>query len=207
MHSKVPVLLALGSAALLACTVTATTTNRGPDESGDDGAVSKPKPTATAEPTATATSVPTSAPTSAPKMCTKMGCMDGLTIDIDPGKGGTPKGSYTIEVDADGKKATCQIKLPYQGCERGPATKCSGDVKVEVMESGCDKPAKEHTFGPLKFMSAPATVKVVIKKDNKPFAESTVTPDYKTLQPNGPDCDPVCKQGQGKVCAGRGLCN
>lgn len=200
--SSKPALLALFVASTIACTVSVDN-NQGPDTPpSDDNAA---QPTATVPPTANPTTTATTAPTgeSPPKMCTKMGCLSGLAIDIEPAAGGWTKGTYVIDVVADGKKSTCELKLPLPACDKGPATKCEGEAGVKVLERGCGQPASQQTFGPLRFVSAPAEIKVTVKKDGKQLTDSTVKPAYKTVQPNGPDCDPVCQQGKERVCVGK----
>jgi hypothetical protein len=44
-------------------------------------------------------------------------------------------------------------------------------------------------------------VKVINNK--KPYGELMISPKYKENRPNGPECDPVCKQGTEEMCLGK----
>lgn len=197
-------LLLAAATAAAACTVNVSNTppaedNMQRDDNGNGQATAK----ATVTPTATAAPSASSAPTADPtaKVCTKMGCMGGLTVEVVPAKTGFGKGSYKIDVVADGKKTSCELKLPLPACDKGHAATCKGDVGVDVKEVGCDKPLAEQAFGPLRFREPPTELKITVTKDGKRFADGTVSPAYKTVQPNGPGCEPTCKQGEAKVCA------
>lgn len=197
-------LLAAATVTVVACTVNVTSNPPAQDNmQRDDNGNGQATATATAKPTATATPSATATATSEPtgKVCTKMGCMSNLLVEVVPSKAGFGKGSYKVEVVADGKKGSCELKLPLPACDKGQAAKCEGDLKLDLKEVGCGKPVGEQSFGPLRFSEPPSELKVTVTKDNKRFAEGALKPDYKTLQPNGPGCDPVCKTAEAKVCA------
>ncbi|HTJ85379.1 MAG TPA: hypothetical protein VL400_26860 [Polyangiaceae bacterium] len=155
-------------------------------------------PIATAEPTATETSAPTAAPTGAQKMCTQMACVDGLNIDFEP-NGPMKKGKYTFTIEADGKKQECTGSLPLPACEKGRALTCKGEGDAMIMESGCALPPDQQGFGPIMLKTGPAAVKITVKKDGATIGTADLKPSYRTVQPNGPDCGPTCKQASEKI--------
>lgn len=158
------------------------------------------EPTVTADPSTPSTTDTATAPPDAnppQKICTMIGCESGLVVDLPGAKAGTnpfTKGTYTIEVASAGSVTKCEVKLPLAACDKGPSVKCTGDVKVQVTESGCALPADAHSLGPLRFPDAPAELEILVKKDKKLIGEGKLKPTYKTAQPNGPDCDPICNQ-------------
>lgn len=202
----------LGSLALasitclgLGCTVTVNKTERDNLQRGDEDPSTPTAPPAKPSETPTPSASVDGSTTSRPlepiaKACTQMGCRSSLHIDVTGTKPG--KGKYVIEVEADGKKTQCELSLPLKACDKGPSTTCKGDVKVELGESGCALPPAEHSFGPIQLPDSPSAARVVIKKDGKPLADKRFTPAYKTLQPNGPDCEPTCKQAKEEICGG-----
>lgn len=164
-----------------------------------------PPPPATQTPVATATAEP--APTSiattaepAPKMCTKMGCMDGLTIVLDqlmPLKAG----KYLVEVEAGDKKGKCEIVVPFPPCGT-PASRCEGTLPLFAAEDGCGGPVDKMTFSPIRIGEAPTEVMVNVKRNGVTVLGAVKKPTYKTTQPNGPECPPTCKQAEVTVGAG-----
>lgn len=166
-------------------------------------ATSEPLPSSvvSAEPTAAVTSEPTAAPTSTGrdasgkigKICTQIGCRDQLQLQAPNVK--LAPGTYLLSLDVDGKGASCPLEINAKkemsthGCVGDPVVKLAfpGDVPVRGAEGGFS----------LVFASAPTTVKVkLVSSAKKVLSEQTFTPTYKTVQPNGPDCSPSCKQGE-----------
>jgi hypothetical protein len=43
-------------------------------------------------------------------------------------------------------------------------------------------------------MSAPAQVDVIVRRDGRQVASGSFAPAYTTSQPNGPGCEPTCRQ-------------
>lgn len=199
---------ALASLLLVAsgCTVTANNTEPDNLQREDDRPTRPETPPATATPTTSSADTSTSSrPLDVPKACTKIGCRSSLEIEVTGAR--ATKGKYSFEIEADGKKAQCELSLPLQPCDKGLSAKCKGDVKVEMGEIGCALPPAEQGFGPISLPDSPTTARVVIKKDGKPFADKRFTPSYKTSQPNGPGCEPTCKQAREEICAGVGCIN
>lgn len=192
--------------ALGACAVTVTnTTSDGPA----DGAATA---TATAEPTATATATPTvtatataTATASAPKVCTKMGCQDGLDIELKWDKDALTAAKYKFELEADGKKGSCEVRYPL-ACDKPTTPSCTGDLKVELKAECAVVPpstAKVMTVGPLHIDGAPAAVSLKVMRDKVSMGKFDLKPALTPFSPNGPDCAPTCKQGKEQVCIGK----
>lgn len=156
--------------------------------------------TATAEPTSVATTEPTATETATPrpKACTRMGCIGALKVEIGGGDK-LAKGKYVIDVEADGKKGKCAFAAPNFCDDKAP--KCEGEVEIEVVTQGC--PAV--TTGPapsireLKLPSTPAAASITVTRDGKKVGEAKLAPQYKEVRPNGPECDPVCKNASEKL--------
>ena len=130
------------------------------------------------------------------KICTEKGCLDGLHVEVDPQV--WPKGRYQLEIEADGKKSTCEATLPLPACGTRAVT-CKGDVEVMVGESGCALPPEQQGLGPFNFKGKPSKVSIRVKRDGKEVGKAGLSPAYKTVQPNGPDCPPKCEQASDKI--------
>lgn len=151
-----------------------------------------------AEPTATATTAPVPSSTGVNaigkigKICTQIGCRDQLIVDAPNAK--LAPGLYLLTIEADGKSASCPLEITA----KEPTTKgCVGALAVKLAFPGNVPVAGAEGGYSLVFDSAPASVTVrMTSSAQKKLGEQTLTPTYKTFQPNGPDCSPTCKQGK-----------
>lgn len=129
------------------------------------------------------------------KACTEMGCSSGVHVSI-PDALLTGAGDYTFEITATGdgvQKAQCKGRLPFSGCN-GQIT-CEGDLQVMIDEIGCMLPSDAQSFGNIHISDTSAkSVEIKISRDGTPLVSSVKTLSYKTLQPNGQGCEPVCRQ-------------
>lgn len=129
--------------------------------------------------------------------CTAMGCIDGLHVDFSP-NAGWPSGHYRFIVEAGGKTTTCEGDLPLRACSEGPSLRCDGEG-VMIGESGCALPPAEHGFSDLELRDGPAEVRLTIERDGARLVTKSMKPAYRTTQPNGPGCEPVCRQAAERI--------
>lgn len=190
MLTKLLVASLAAALVLVACTVSMTTTD-----------ALHPDPTSTATPTAEATTATVSAEpaaSSAPpemKVCTKIGCDDQVKIAFE-GLTDLKNGSYSIALEAGGKKATCVVAIPYPAeCNSLKRVQCKGDLSVRI-DAPCDKPDRIEA---VSMPGTPAEVKVIVKKDAKTIASAMLRPKYDKHEPNGPGCPPACQLGSDKL--------
>ena len=55
-------------------------------------------------------------------------------------------------------------------------------------------PADQQSIVNVSLSATPKTVEIEIARDGASLGGQTYTPTYKTSQPNGPKCAPVCTQ-------------
>lgn len=129
--------------------------------------------------------------------CTEVGCTSGFTLAFQ--KASTPwePGTYSVNIDADGKQITCTATLPLSATDAEPSS-CS-DKSVQLGVSGSALPAAEHSLSELSFTSMPARVKVTVTRDGMIVGDKEFTPTYEKSQPNGPDCEPTCNSASGSL--------
>jgi len=132
-------------------------------------------------------------PSSPGHACTDIGCVDGLHVTLAPSGGLWTKGHYTFEITTPLGTTTCEGALPLPACEAGRALSCSGPP-VSIGESGCALPPDQHGFASIDLASGPADVTIVIRKDGAELVRKSITPGYRVTSPNGPDCEPTCRQ-------------
>jgi hypothetical protein len=128
-----------------------------------------------------------------PRACTEIGCASGLSVDFVR-SGRWAAGNYRIEVTADGNAGACEITLPLS-CSRQP--RCTGASAWRVGESGCALDPQSHSLTGVDFSPAqPVDVTVTVSLDDRRLGEARLQPVYTTSQPNGPGCEPVCRQAR-----------
>lgn len=136
------------------------------------------------------------APASTPppsRACTDIGCSDGLRVELAPATGSWAPGSYVFAIVTPTGTTTCEGALPLPACETGRAFRCAGPP-VLITESGCALPAEAHGFSTLELAAGPPAVTITISKDGVELVRRELAPSYQTTSPNGPGCEPTCRQ-------------
>lgn len=123
------------------------------------------------------------------RACTQIGCQDGLLVQVLPANG-WPHGEYRFDIHYEDVRAVCTGLLPLPSCDRR-ALVCDA-TEPTIVESGCALEPAAHAFGDIVFSSTPAEVAVVVTHDGKKVGAGRWNPIYRTSQPNGPGCEPVC---------------
>jgi hypothetical protein len=101
--------------------------------------------------------------------CTRIGCEDGWSVELADAAAALPA-TYTIRVIVDGAVVAATQCTPERQC--GERVFMAG-VTAEQAE--------------LEIIGGPVPLRW------------TVTPEYNTLQPNGPGCPPTCRQARVQV--------
>jgi hypothetical protein len=124
------------------------------------------------------------------KECTLIGCADSLQVWFT---GATDKpGLYQIEVVADGVPASCQLALPHT-CGTQPSC-AGGPPNWRLSISACGPGQPQSIDGFIFYKDAPASFHFVVRRDDVVVGGGSAQPIYTESRPNGPDCDPVCRQ-------------
>lgn len=152
-----------------------------PDDDATAAASSEPAPSSA--PSAAPSSTGVDASSKFPgKVCTQMGCKDSWELKLTTKDGKPLKAAiYTIDLVADGKKATCTLDTKSE--TKAPA--CTGDLA-----QGMTMNTSAATF-----QAVPAAVEVTVTRAGKKLVSKEISPTVKEVTPNGPECSPKCKQG------------
>lgn len=118
--------------------------------------------------------------------CTEIGCEDGFYLEIQ--RLGWDEGSYELQVTADGRQTSCTVTIPVPN--EGGACDRPG-YRLETSGAEVD-PAEQAITGLFVPDSDYSSVTTILLLDGAVLAEDTWTPAFEELQPNGPDCEPVC---------------
>ncbi|MBL9105450.1 MAG: hypothetical protein JNL82_31230 [Myxococcales bacterium] len=135
-----------------------------------------------------------------PRACTEIGCINGLRVTMDKATAWAA-GGYTFEIGVEGTKITCKGALPLKACDAGPSLQCDPADRVTIGESGCALPPESHGFSDIQFGGGepPREVELKIMKDGEALHTARLSPTYKTVQPNGAGCPPVCNNASETV--------
>jgi hypothetical protein len=131
-------------------------------------------------------------------------------LAIVPQTGKWADGSYTLEIAFDDASYTCSFEAPSDAGTQGvwepldctPALDAylAPVVKCEEHSTGM---TQSQTCGPVPgafYLQAtergtPATLSVTLTRgDEEVLLDESGDVPYKTTQPNGPECEPTCKQ-------------
>jgi hypothetical protein len=123
--------------------------------------------------------------------CTMIGCVDGLSINLDPSYQWLP-GNYSFSLVIDGRISHCTAKLPLPACGDERAVTCDNH-EITIVESGCALPPGSQGFGPVMISSSPKSVALTITRNGLSVLDRRISPQYSSVQPNGPMCGPVCR--------------
>lgn len=100
------------------------------------------------------------------QVCTEIGCVDGLTVQLE----GVIPSTFTVEAVVPGDSP-----ILVQCSSDQPAIPCAGD----------------HLFFE-GFTPEEVTIRISWKDGQ---VSETFRPSYERVQPNGPGCPPECRQG------------
>ncbi|MES1172644.1 MAG: hypothetical protein ABUL77_05365 [Bacteroidota bacterium] len=130
--------------------------------------------------------------------CTLIGCTDQATIGIQKENGGPV--TVALALDIDGRAVTCPAPAlnGFASCDT-QVTVASREVQTCVEEttatakvlrcSGSGRFEQVVTIN-----GTPKVVRITASDAGGVVGERSFQPLYATLRPNGPDCDPVCRQ-------------
>jgi hypothetical protein len=130
--------------------------------------------------------------------CTLIACRDQASLILQRADGMPP--GLAVSLDLDGRQVECP---PPQA---GTSTVCDTDVSIASREMvSCTEERTKDAVG-LKCVptgkfeeivtvtATPAVIHASARLADTVVAERTFDPQYRTVQPNGPDCEPTCRQ-------------
>jgi hypothetical protein len=127
--------------------------------------------------------------------CTRIGCLSGLNIELKTTSNRWKPGSYRFDMKLDGHDVQCQGRLPLKSCDQH-SIQCSESDAVTIAESGCALPPSAQGWGPIHIEGEYKKVDIKIMRDGTVIGHLSESPAYKTSRPNGPRCEPVCRQAE-----------
>ena len=148
-----------------------------------------------------------------PHACTAIGCNDQLNITMTPGRGGFPAGLHTVTVLIPGEAArTCEFVLAASTGTTAPVAKCSPGLRTNIfqkqrcmtVQSGqsvgqsCE-PVPGELYEQIVVEGTPAKLRLTQRVGGTTLFDGDLSPAYVETRPNGPMCEPVCKQASSAI--------
>jgi hypothetical protein len=142
------------------------------------------------------------------KICTEIGCVDGFSATVRRADGSFPSGAHRVEILADGVTHTCTFNFPLEvlpsggtatptcsggGVSVAPAVTCSEIRTDQYASQKCD-PIPGQFVETIRLPGTPAQVHVWQYVDDAAILDAAGAPSYAETRPNGPECEPVCRQ-------------
>jgi hypothetical protein len=132
------------------------------------------------------------------RACTEMACSSGVSVDTSAA--GRGAGAYHIEVEADGQRFACDVRLPLNSCNDSTLctwTRPGSFHRISVARSGCVLPAAQQGLTSVDFEGVcPAHVRVRMLRNGAEVGRYESDVDYRRVVANGEGCGPVCAQGR-----------
>jgi hypothetical protein len=129
---------------------------------------------------------------SATRTCTLIGCQDGFSASVRSADGSFPSGMHRIEIMTTGVVIACAFTFPLEVLPTGGLVQptCPAGVNVNILSVAGPDQVVESIVLP----GTPPQVHVWQYVDDVTILDAAAAPSYHTVQPNGPECGPVCRQ-------------
>jgi hypothetical protein len=143
------------------------------------------------------------------KACTTIGCSDQFGATVIASSTELPAGTHTLTVTTEAGTLSCSFVVPFEtlpgggtavpqcqpglGVFVGLNTLCTETVTAEVRTLRCD-PIPGQLKESISISGTPTSVRVQQSVGGTTILDRSVSPTYKANRPNGPECDPLCRQ-------------
>jgi hypothetical protein len=149
------------------------------------------------------------------RFCTLVDCSDETAVTLHTVSGTWAPGMYSVEVVAGPLANACTfaVTAPMSDPEQiscstmaipvtfEPFSVCTSDDDAGSWIDTCQGvPVAFHLL-----LSVPSTsprITIAVARDGQPVGGGILVPQYHTVQPNGPGCDPTCQEAAGDMVVG-----
>jgi hypothetical protein len=152
-----------------------------------------------------------------PHGCTEIGCADGVFADLAFADHRWPDGAYEIEIALDDVTHACSFSWPEAQPARGSVSslrcepadaafsiaitqqaECTEQRTADAVSQSCQPLEGQYSLQ-LSAFGTPKRMQVRVERDGALVAERDLTLTYTASRPNGPDCEPVCRQSSHEI--------
>jgi hypothetical protein len=142
------------------------------------------------------------------RSCTEMGCSDGAWVTLAP-EGALATGAYEMTIVTPEQTHVCDFKIPEDLPPRGSITsitcqptldlglqqkaECTETRTGDSVSQSCTPIPDRYTLT-LNLPGTPQSVSIEVLRDGAELLDVTRSLSYVSARPNGPGCEPVCRQ-------------
>lgn len=146
--------------------------------------------------------------------CTEIGCAGGVFVRVTPQGGIWQPGTYALELSLDDDRSECEISIPDDLPARGAVTSVPCGEGIDVMlqqlaectetrsgdsvSQSCEPIPGQYELRFFAFQE-PDRLRLTLNRDGAELLSEDRRLTYAESRPNGPDCEPVCRQAQVKL--------
>lgn len=147
--------------------------------------------------------------------CTEIGCSDVAGVTIQTANGEWAAGEYALNVAFDAMASRCTFTLPDDlprlgslsqlDCDTGlqahfsQRAKCTEHKGPDGSSSQTCIPIPNQFDLEISQQGVPAKVSVELRLADAVLVDESHSLSYQDVQPNGPECGPVCRQASVKI--------
>jgi hypothetical protein len=141
-----------------------------------------------------------------------MGCLDSASLRLQSADNHWADGDYELTVTAGDTSTTCSFSLPDDFPSTGSPQPLTCDASIghdvpilsqvhtctetrtdDAVSQSCTPVADEYSLE-IRLPGTPDSVEIQLKRDGATLIDDTQVLTYKETRPNGPGCDPLCRQ-------------
>jgi len=144
------------------------------------------------------------------RACTEIGCVDGVDLTLLAPGNTWPPGRYHFQIGFAGTRHDCLATLPedlpqspnelkalrcepvLEGSFRAKVT-CREQRTADAVSESCTPVAGQWLLH-VSAQGIPESLQLRIERDDRVLLERTQKLDYEQSRPNGPGCEPLCRQ-------------
>lgn len=146
------------------------------------------------------------------RSCTEIGCGDQASLTLATADRKWPAGAYRFRYTLPDAVITCEVSVPEQlpartsisaRCSSGsmhlaPHAVCVESRTADAVTQSCS-PADGELIGSVSFDGTPSNVGIQVERHGVVILDKEERFAYASLRPNGPDCEPLCRQASVSV--------
>jgi hypothetical protein len=141
--------------------------------------------------------------------CTEIGCGDSATVRLQTADGTWPDGAYTFVFTSPDAVHRCQLALPGElpapgslralacspplSANLSPTAVCTEERAANAVSESC-RPVPGQFVLEAHVTGTPATLSLRVERSGTVLLEESRSLRYTEERPNGPGCDPLCRQ-------------
>lgn len=141
--------------------------------------------------------------------CHEIGCADHVSVRVTARDHPWPEGEYQLEVAFGELEGTCEFTLPDELPPRGAVTsidcvdgvevgiqqlyECSTQREGDAVSQSC-QPIPERYEVTLGAYATPEHLSLTLRHNGSLLLDESRDVSYAVTRPNGPQCEPECRQ-------------